>query len=99
MPVLPIDTGRYGTVEMLRVFEEEARLLDGVSYEMSGIQPDLSKCLAEPVARQLAGQHRASAAAPCLALEGGLLAAGIGGDERRRLVDPRSVASMMSLAS
>ncbi|MCK5628877.1 adenylosuccinate lyase [Candidatus Bathyarchaeota archaeon] len=26
MPVLPIDTGRYGTVEMLRVFEEEARL-------------------------------------------------------------------------
>ena len=26
MPVLPIDTGRYGTVKMLRVFEEEARL-------------------------------------------------------------------------
>ena len=26
MPVLPIDTGRYGTVEMLRVFEEETRL-------------------------------------------------------------------------
>ena len=31
MPILPIDTGRYGTPEMLRVFEEEnyfQRLLD-----------------------------------------------------------------------
>ena len=26
MPVLPIDTGRYGTPEMLKVFEEECRL-------------------------------------------------------------------------
>lgn len=26
MPILPIDTGRYGTPEMLRVFEEENRL-------------------------------------------------------------------------
>ncbi len=26
MPILPIDTGRYGTPEMRRVFEEEARL-------------------------------------------------------------------------
>ncbi len=26
MPILPIDTGRYGTAEMLKVFEEEARL-------------------------------------------------------------------------
>jgi adenylosuccinate lyase len=26
MPVLPIDTGRYGTPEMLKVFEEEARV-------------------------------------------------------------------------
>jgi adenylosuccinate lyase len=26
MPILPIDTGRYGTPEMLRVFEEEARV-------------------------------------------------------------------------
>ena len=26
MPVLPIDTGRYGTPEMVRVFEEENRL-------------------------------------------------------------------------
>jgi adenylosuccinate lyase len=26
MPILPIDTGRYGTVEMRRVFEEETRL-------------------------------------------------------------------------
>ena len=26
MPILPIDTGRYGTSEMLRVFEEEARV-------------------------------------------------------------------------
>jgi adenylosuccinate lyase len=26
LPILPIDTGRYGTAEMLRVFEEEARL-------------------------------------------------------------------------
>ena len=26
MPILPIDTGRYGTPEMLKIFEEEARL-------------------------------------------------------------------------
>src|SRR4030067_2736554 len=26
MPILPIDTGRYGTTEMLEVFEEEARV-------------------------------------------------------------------------
>ena len=26
MPILPIDTGRYGTPEMLKVFEEEARV-------------------------------------------------------------------------
>ena len=26
MPILPIDTGRYGTPEMLRVFEEKARV-------------------------------------------------------------------------
>jgi adenylosuccinate lyase len=26
LPILPIDTGRYGTAEMLRVFEEEVRL-------------------------------------------------------------------------
>ncbi len=26
MPILPIDTGRYGTAEMLQVFEEEARV-------------------------------------------------------------------------
>jgi adenylosuccinate lyase len=26
LPILPIDTGRYGTSEMLRVFEEEARV-------------------------------------------------------------------------
>lgn len=26
MPILPIDTGRYGTAEMLRVFDEETRL-------------------------------------------------------------------------
>jgi adenylosuccinate lyase len=26
LPILPIDTGRYGTPEMLRVFEEEARV-------------------------------------------------------------------------
>ena len=26
MPILPIDTGRYGTAEMRRIFEEEARL-------------------------------------------------------------------------
>ena len=26
MPILPIDTGRYGTAEMLEVFEEEARI-------------------------------------------------------------------------
>ena len=26
MPVLPIDTGRYGTVEMVKVFEERARV-------------------------------------------------------------------------
>src|SRR3989337_3938063 len=26
MPILPIDTGRYGTPEMLEVFEEEARV-------------------------------------------------------------------------
>ena len=26
MPILPIDTGRYGTPEMLKVFEEETRL-------------------------------------------------------------------------
>ena len=26
MPILPIDTGRYGTVEMKRIFEEEARV-------------------------------------------------------------------------
>ena len=26
MPILPIDTGRYGTPEMLKVFEEDARV-------------------------------------------------------------------------
>jgi len=26
LPILPIDTGRYGTVEMRRIFEEENRL-------------------------------------------------------------------------
>ncbi len=26
MPILPIDTGRYGTVEMLRIFEEKKRI-------------------------------------------------------------------------
>lgn len=26
MPILPIDTGRYGTVEMLKIFEEEKRV-------------------------------------------------------------------------
>ena len=26
MPILPIDTGRYGTPEMLKVYDEEARL-------------------------------------------------------------------------
>ena len=26
MPILPIDTGRYGTSEMRRIFEEESRL-------------------------------------------------------------------------
>ena len=26
MPVLPIDTGRYGTPEMLKIFEEQARV-------------------------------------------------------------------------
>ena len=26
MPILPIDTGRYGTPEMRRIFEEENRL-------------------------------------------------------------------------
>ena len=26
MPILPIDTGRYGTPEMLKIFEEEARV-------------------------------------------------------------------------
>ena len=26
LPILPIDTGRYGTPEMLSVFEEEARI-------------------------------------------------------------------------
>ncbi|MEM0111644.1 MAG: lyase family protein, partial [Candidatus Parvarchaeota archaeon] len=26
MPILPIDTGRYGTPEMLKIFEEETRL-------------------------------------------------------------------------
>ena len=26
MPILPIDTGRYGTPEMLKIFEEEARM-------------------------------------------------------------------------
>ena len=26
LPILPIDTGRYGTPEMLKIFEEEARL-------------------------------------------------------------------------
>ncbi len=26
MPILPIDTGRYGTPEMLKIFEEEARI-------------------------------------------------------------------------
>ena len=26
MPILPIDTGRYGTPEMLRIFEEDARI-------------------------------------------------------------------------
>ena len=26
MPILPIDTGRYGTNEMLRVFDEETRI-------------------------------------------------------------------------
>ncbi|HLE74577.1 MAG TPA: adenylosuccinate lyase, partial [Candidatus Bathyarchaeia archaeon] len=26
MPILPIDTGRYGTAEMRRVFEEETRV-------------------------------------------------------------------------
>ena len=33
MPVLPIDTGRYGTPKMLKVFEEKTRvqkLLDAV---------------------------------------------------------------------
>ena len=26
MPILPIDTGRYGTLEMLKIFEEESRI-------------------------------------------------------------------------
>ena len=26
MPILPIDTGRYGTPEMRKIFEEESRL-------------------------------------------------------------------------
>ena len=26
MPILPIDTGRYGTREMLTIFDEESRL-------------------------------------------------------------------------
>ncbi|MGC9346234.1 MAG: adenylosuccinate lyase, partial [Candidatus Bathyarchaeales archaeon] len=26
MPILPIDTGRYGTLEMRKIFEEETRV-------------------------------------------------------------------------
>ena len=35
LPILPIDTGRYGTAEMLRVFEEEARVQRLLDVEAS----------------------------------------------------------------
>ncbi len=33
MPILPIDTGRYGTTEMRRVFEEETRVQKMLNVE------------------------------------------------------------------
>ena len=35
MPILPIDTGRYGTPEMLRIFEEEARVQKMLDVEVA----------------------------------------------------------------
>ncbi len=35
MPILPIDTGRYGTAEMLRVFDEQARVQRLLDVEAS----------------------------------------------------------------
>ena len=35
MPILPIDTGRYGTPEMLKIFQEETRLQKLLDVEVA----------------------------------------------------------------
>ena len=42
MPILPIDTGRYGTPEMLEVFQEETRL-----QKMLDVEAALAEAKAE----------------------------------------------------
>ena len=46
MPILPIDTGRYGTPEMRKIFEEESRLqkiLDGRMLPRKWVKSHLNK--------------------------------------------------------
>ncbi|MEM2275512.1 MAG: adenylosuccinate lyase, partial [Thermoproteota archaeon] len=42
MPVCPVDIGRYGSVEMRRIFEEENRL-----QKMLDVEAALAEALAE----------------------------------------------------
>jgi adenylosuccinate lyase len=56
MPILPIDTGRYGSPEMRRIFEEENRLqrwldVEAAVAEAQAFVGDIPKAAAEEIAR------------------------------------------------
>src|SRR6266540_1768431 len=56
MPILPIDTGRYGSLEMRRIFEEENRLQKWLDVEAAIAHAqasvgDIPKEAAEEIAR------------------------------------------------
>ena len=62
MPILPIDTGRYGTPEMRRIFEEENRLQKMLDVEAAlawahAEVGDISKKDAENVAQMASAKH------------------------------------------
>src|SRR3989442_4249483 len=57
LPILPIDTGRYGSPEMRRIFEEENKLQRWLDVEAAGAEAqaffgDIPKRGAEGIARK-----------------------------------------------
>ncbi|SRR5579885_2602729 len=59
MPILPIDSGRYGSKEIREIFEEETRLRYELSFEAAVAQAQSSiGMIPEPAAKEIARQAK-----------------------------------------